>query len=129
MSLTYKLFKKPKTLDEFLDKIRKEGQTKININFGYLSPKTFVSQPRRNWLPEKKFYAIQLESGKTTLELYYSSNINIDTILKILGIEIKNEVLRGAIEIAEEIKNNGLEVTIDNELVEKSKNLVSKKKS
>lgn len=106
MSISYKLFGIPKTIDEFVTKVKKNGNNKVDVIlrsqmipglFGDINYKIFVS----------------LTSGKTILPLNkYSYSISGFETFKSGAFETGETAIRESIEIAEKLQTVGLEATI-----------------
>ncbi|HIJ13582.1 hypothetical protein J4461_03860 [Candidatus Pacearchaeota archaeon] len=121
MSIAYKLFGVPKTLDEFLDKVKRKGYNKVNINlWSYDNDDGFG--------PFNYHTVVDIRAGKIKLKLneytYVRTwNLN-DTIIGKAKIELA--ALNEAAETADKLKIHGLESTINNKSTDELKKEISK---
>lgn len=105
MSIAYNLFGIPRTFNEFVDKIRKKGYTRVNV----------IVESCRRAGPGievfKTYYRIGIQSGNIRLKKlnrYYEH-------IGLLGMdEVEQEVWTEARRAAEKLQNLGLEATINN---------------
>lgn len=119
MSIQYKLFGKPKTLDEFVDKAKKTGINKISVlvaaydDAGNLFGEGFFNYHCR----------VGLLAGKIRLKLGEHTHIRFGHLYHtVIGkAEVEKEAFTEAVETAERLSNLGFEVTINGKPVNEVK--------
>lgn len=106
MTIRYKILGIPKTFDEFIDRIKRNGQTQVNIT-------TWA-----NYVGSSYYFFVKLQAGKTRLKnksKWYATSFidSYSTAQRIL--------LEDAIEKGQKLQSLGLEIAINGESIDKTR--------
>lgn len=114
MTILYKLFGVPRTLDEFIDRIKKEGYNQVDVTLTTYDDDTLWTGPAYHGV-------VGVKSGKRKLILEKDLRPSLGFCENISRSQLEQKSLKKAIETAEKLQECGLEATINSEPVNKSK--------
>jgi hypothetical protein len=113
MSIMYKLFGVPRNFDEFVDKVKKKGNDKVDI---VIDTFEFCVSDAPS-VADAYYSLLSLKSGKIKFKLNKMSSSK--PRFRNLGLaELELESLNKSIDLAEKLMGFGLEATINGEFVD-----------
>ena len=119
MSIAYKLLGIPRTFDEFVDKVKRRGDSQVDV--------VLVAYDDEGGLGFGGLWnyhcVVGLQSRKTRLRLNEHIHVRLGHLYHtVIGkAEVEQASLKEAVETAEKLKNLGLETTINGEPIDKTR--------
>lgn len=111
MSIAYKLFGVPRTFDEFIDKVKRRGDSQVDV--------TLVHYDDGKW---NYHCIVGVQARKTKLRLHRHTHIRLGDLYHTVidKAEIQKASLKEAVETAEKLKVLGLEATISGKPIDQA---------
>ena len=117
MSLAYKLLGIPRTFDEFVDKVKRRGDSQVDVVFeAYNDEDGFGRMFNYHCI-------VGVQAGKTRVRLNEHTHMRLGHLYHTMigKTEVEQASLKEAVETAEKLKNLGLEATINGEPIDKAR--------
>jgi len=127
MTIAYKLLGIPRTFDEFVDKVKRSRNNKVDI-----AVRKYNSYPTPfNIVPWNRSVVVRLETGKIRTKLktytYNTHRGRKDLFDVVIGkAKIEQTGLQYALEVAEKLQKHELELTINGNSIENIKEVIIK---
>ena len=112
MSLRYKLFDTPKTIEEFIDKVKRNKNKQINVHWSSKQARGFSDGVYGGGTLGRKD-SLEINSKNAKLENIATCTYYQSVRCPTHTLEIRKYQLETAIKIAEYLKQNNLKVTIE----------------
>lgn len=122
MTIAYKLFGIPRTFDEFVDKVKRKGDNKVDVILG---------EENKGGLYGGLFdynCIVSIKSGKTRLKLNehtYLMGVGGFESTQIGLAEVRQATLKDLIETAEKLQSLNLEATINGKPIDEAREAIN----
>jgi len=120
MSILYRLLGIPRILDEFVDKVKRRGDSQVDVTIETATD-SWGCDPGWN-----VFYTVGVRAGGTRLRLnrftHCTAGLDIDILIK--EANVTRDYLNKAVETAKRIQRYGLKATIEGKPIERKEEAI-----